>query len=53
MMFTGIRPDTIVGGHENRLEKTCAAVPIENRKIIHWRGCMDSLAVWTADSAPP
>jgi ketosteroid isomerase-like protein len=25
-----------------------SVITIENRKIIHWRDCMDSLAAWTA-----
>jgi ketosteroid isomerase-like protein len=31
--------------YENRL---ISVVTIENRKIIHWRDYMDSLAAWTA-----
>ena len=30
--------------YDNRI---ISVVPIENRKIIHWRDYMDSLAVWT------
>jgi uncharacterized protein len=33
------------GAYENRL---IAVVTIENRKIVHWRDYMDSLAAWTA-----
>jgi ketosteroid isomerase-like protein len=31
--------------YDNRL---ISVVTIENRKIVHWRDCMDSLAAWTA-----
>lgn len=31
--------------YDNRL---ISIVTIENRKIVHWRGYMDSLAAWTA-----
>jgi ketosteroid isomerase-like protein len=31
--------------YDNRL---IAVVTIENRKIVHWRDYMDSLAAWTA-----
>jgi uncharacterized protein len=30
-----------------------AVVIIENRKIIHWRDYMDSLAAWTALNSAP
>jgi uncharacterized protein len=33
------------GAYENRL---ISVVTIENRKIVHWRDYMDSLAAWTA-----
>ncbi len=33
------------GPYENRL---ISIVTIENRKIVHWRDYMDSLAAWTA-----
>jgi len=33
------------GPYDNRL---ISVVTIENRKIIHWRDYMDSLAAWTA-----
>jgi ketosteroid isomerase-like protein len=33
------------GPYDNRF---VAIVTIENRKIVHWRDCMDSLAAWTA-----
>jgi ketosteroid isomerase-like protein len=32
-------------GYDNRL---ISVITIENRKIIHWRDYMDSLAAWTA-----
>jgi ketosteroid isomerase-like protein len=31
--------------YDNRL---ISVVTIENRKIVHWRDYMDSLAAWTA-----
>jgi uncharacterized protein len=33
------------GAYDNRL---ISVVTIENRKIVHWRDYMDSLAAWTA-----
>jgi ketosteroid isomerase-like protein len=33
------------GAYDNRL---ISVITIENRKIIHWRDYMDSLAAWTA-----
>ena len=35
--------------YDNRL---IAVVAIENRKIVHWRDYMDSLAAWTALNDP-
>jgi uncharacterized protein len=35
--------------YDNRL---ISVVTIENRKIIHWRDYMDSLAAWTALNSP-
>jgi ketosteroid isomerase-like protein len=35
------------GGYDNRF---ISVVTIENRKIIHWRDYMDSLAAWTAQN---
>jgi ketosteroid isomerase-like protein len=36
--------------YDNRL---ISVVTIENRKIIHWRDYMDSLAAWTALNSAP
>jgi ketosteroid isomerase-like protein len=36
------------GAYDNRL---ISVVTIENRKIVHWRDYMDSLAAWTALTA--
>jgi len=35
-------------GYDNRF---ISVVTIENRKIIHWRDYMDSLAAWTAQNS--
>jgi ketosteroid isomerase-like protein len=35
--------------YNNRL---ISVVTIENRKIVHWRDYMDSLAAWTALNIP-
>ena len=35
--------------YDNRL---ISVVTIENRKIVHWRDYMDSLAAWTALNSP-
>jgi ketosteroid isomerase-like protein len=35
--------------YDNRL---ISVITIENRKIIHWRDYMDSLAAWTALNSP-
>ena len=35
------------GPYDNRL---VSVVTIENRKIVHWRDYMDSLAAWTAQN---
>jgi ketosteroid isomerase-like protein len=37
------------GSYDNR---PISVVTIENRKIIHWRDYMDSLAAWTALNRP-
>lgn len=37
------------GAYDNRL---ISVVTIENRKIVHWRDYMDSLAAWTALNPP-
>ena len=35
--------------YENRF---ISVVTIENRKVVHWRDYMDSLAAWTALNSP-
>lgn len=35
--------------YDNRF---CSIIRIENRKIVHWRDYMDSLAAWNALTAP-
>ncbi len=37
------------GPYDNRL---ISIVTVENRKIVHWRDYMDSLAAWTALNSP-
>jgi ketosteroid isomerase-like protein len=37
-------------GYDNRF---ISVVTIENRKIVHWRDYMDSLAAWTALNSAP
>jgi uncharacterized protein len=37
------------GPYENRF---CSIIKIENRKVVHWRDYMDSLAAWTALNKP-
>jgi uncharacterized protein len=36
--------------YDNRF---CSIIKIENRKIVHWRDYMDSLAAWNALTARP
>jgi ketosteroid isomerase-like protein len=38
------------GPYDNRF---VSVITIENRKIIHWRDYMDSLAAWTALNGTP
>ena len=35
--------------YDNRL---ISVITIENRKIVHWKDYMDSLAAWTALNCP-
>ncbi len=36
--------------YDNRF---CSIITIENRKVVHWRDYMDSLAAWTALNGTP
>jgi ketosteroid isomerase-like protein len=43
---------TILATNVTYNNRFCSIIKIENRKIVHWRDYMDSLAAWNALTAP-
>ena len=43
---------TILATNAKYNNRFCSVIKIENRKIVHWRDYMDSLAAWNALTAP-
>jgi ketosteroid isomerase-like protein len=43
---------TIIATGVKYNNRFCSIIRIENRKIVHWRDYMDSLAAWNALTAP-
>ena len=43
---------TILATGAKYANRFCSIIKIENRKIVHWRDYMDSLAAWNALTAP-